>query len=76
LIGVTTREEDQLSPELVLAIINDPKSVGRSTKMPAYHDKLSEAEKQELVSWIRSLTPETDNTAEHTVQSAKLDQNK
>lgn len=76
LIGVTTREEDQLSPELVLAIINDPKSVGRSTKMPAYHDKLSEAEKQELVSWIRSLTPETENTAEHTVQSAKLDQNK
>ena len=76
LIGVTTREEDQLTPELVLAIINDPKSVGRSTKMPAYHDKLSEAEKQELVSWIRSLKPETDIGADSTVQTAKVDQEK
>ena len=76
LIGVTSRDEDQLTPDLVLAIINDPKSVGRSTKMPAYHDKLSEAEKQELVSWIRSLKPETDSEVEHTVQTAKVDQNK
>lgn len=76
LIGVTTRDEDRLSPELVLAIINDPKSVGRSTKMPAYHDKLSETEKQELVSWIRSLNPETSSEAEHTVQTAKVDKEK
>lgn len=53
--GVTTRDEDQLTPEMVLAIINDPKSEGRGSKMPSYKNKLSEPEKQELVTWIRSL---------------------
>lgn len=58
LVGLTTREEDQLSPELILAIIDDPKKVGRSSKMPAYKKKLNDEEKQELVLWIRSLSPE------------------
>ena len=60
--GVTSREEDQLTPEMVLAIINDPKSEGRGSKMPAYKNKLSETEKQEIVTWIRSLHPISDNT--------------
>lgn len=60
--GVTTREEDQLSPEMVLAIINDPKSEGRGSKMPSYKNKLSEPEKQEIVTWIRSLRPISDDT--------------
>ncbi len=73
LVGITTREEDQLTPELVLDIINDPKSVGRSAKMPAYRNKLSELEKQEIVSWIRSLAPQPDGGVERTVQTARVE---
>jgi len=76
LIGITTREEDTITPELALAIINDPKSVGRSSKMPAYHDKLSETEKQEIVSWIRSLSPWTESDGVRVVQTARVEENK
>lgn len=76
IVGLTTREEDQLSPQLILDIINDPKSVGRSTKMPAYKNKLSEAEKQDLVSWIKSLKPPTEGDERETVQTAKVDDKK
>ncbi len=74
LVGITTREEDQLSPEMVLAIINDPKAVGRSSKMPAYKSKLSEPEKQELVAWIRSLSTKSDEG--EVVQTARVDTSK
>lgn len=71
LVNLTTREEDQLTPELILAIIDDPKKVGRSSKMPAYKNKLSDDQKQELVTWIRSLSPETGNVP---VQTARMDE--
>lgn len=70
LTGLTTREEDQLSPEMILAIIEDPKKVGRSSKMPAYKNKLNEDQKQELVLWIRSLSPESGGGP---VQTARVD---
>ncbi|MEQ1643403.1 MAG: cytochrome b N-terminal domain-containing protein [Pyrinomonadaceae bacterium] len=76
IVGLTTREEDQLSPELILDIINDPKTVGRSTKMPAYKNKLSETEKQDLVSWIKSLKPLTEGDERETVQTAKVEDKK
>jgi ubiquinol-cytochrome c reductase cytochrome b subunit len=73
LAGVTTREDDQLTPELVLAIIDDPKTVGRSSKMPAYKTKLSDLDKQELVTWIKSLSPKPDAAAaDEPVQTAKV----
>lgn len=53
--GVTTREEEPLSDEMLLAIINDAKSVGLSSKMPAYKNKLTEDEKQEIIRWIKTL---------------------
>lgn len=68
LTELTTREEDQLSPEMILAIIEDPKKVGRSAKMPAYKNKLNEDQKQELVMWIRSLSPETGDGPEQTAR--------
>lgn len=76
LVGITTREEDQITPDLALAIINNPKAVGRSTKMPAYHDKLSEAEKQEIIAWIESLSTMTDGGGVRDVQTAKVTDNK
>jgi ubiquinol-cytochrome c reductase cytochrome b subunit len=75
LAGVTTREEDQLTPDMVLAIINDPKAVGRSSKMPAYKNKLNDDQKQELVSWIRSLSPKTEGSEDHLVQTARVEEN-
>ena len=57
LVGVTTREEDPLTDEAVVGIINDPKAYGLSTKMPAYKDKLNDEEKQAIVAWIKSLKP-------------------
>ncbi|NOT46989.1 MAG: c-type cytochrome [Acidobacteria bacterium] len=73
LVGLTTREEDQLTPELILQIINDPKSVGRSTQMPAYRNKLSELEKQQIVSWIRSLSPQPNSEKQSPVQTARVE---
>ncbi|HQU83193.1 MAG TPA: cytochrome b N-terminal domain-containing protein [Pyrinomonadaceae bacterium] len=57
LVGVTTREEDALTDEAVVGIINDPKAFGLSAKMPAYKDKLNDEEKQAIVAWIKSLKP-------------------
>ncbi|MEQ1606667.1 MAG: cytochrome b N-terminal domain-containing protein [Pyrinomonadaceae bacterium] len=74
LTGITDREEDPLTPEMVLAIINDPKAVGYSSKMPAYKNKLSEPEKGEIVAWIRSLKPV--NETETPVTTARVDENK
>ncbi len=76
LVGLTTRDEDQLSPELILSIINDPKTVGRSTKMPSYKNKLSETEKQDLVSWIKSLKPIADGDERATIQTAEVKEKK
>ncbi len=55
LTGVTTREEDRLSDENLVAIIDDPGSYGLSSKMPSFRDKLSEEEKREIVRYIKSL---------------------
>ena len=55
LIGVTTREEEKLSDENLVEIINDPAAYGLSSKMPAFRDKLTEAEKLEIVKYIKSL---------------------
>lgn len=55
LTGVTTREEDKLSDEDVVAIINDPGSFGLSADMPSFRDKLTEAEIEEIAGYIRSL---------------------
>jgi ubiquinol-cytochrome c reductase cytochrome b subunit len=76
LVGLTTREEDQLTPDMILAIINDPKAVGRSSKMPSYKNKLLDDEKQEIVSWIRSLTLRTNGGEDNPVQTARVDENK
>ncbi|CAN5414569.1 hypothetical protein BH10ACI3_BH10ACI3_06830 [soil metagenome] len=73
LTGVTTREEDQLSPDMVLKIIDDPKAVGRGSKMPAYKNKLNDAEKQEIVAWIRTLAPKPDEGGTDVVQTARVD---
>ena len=75
LADVTTREEDQLTPEMVLSIINDPKSLGRSSKMPSYKTKLSDDEKQEIVDWIKSLSPKTAVGERFHVQTAKVEEN-
>lgn len=74
LTGITTREEDPLTPEMVLAIINDPKSVGYSSKMPAYHNKLSEIEKEEIVAWIKSLKQKATSTDQAQTTTAKVDE--
>jgi ubiquinol-cytochrome c reductase cytochrome b subunit len=71
--GVTTREEDQLTPEEVLEIIDDPASMGRSSKMPSYKHKLKEPEKQEIVAWIRSLPPVNEGGEEPLVQTASIE---
>ncbi len=76
LVGITTREEDQLTPDVVLEIINDPSTMGRSAKMPSYKDKLNEADKQEIVAWIRSLSPGSDGTHGQIVQTAMVDKGK
>jgi ubiquinol-cytochrome c reductase cytochrome b subunit len=55
LIGVTTREEDKLSDENLIDIMNDPAAYGLSSKMPAFRDKLTEDEKREIVRYIKSL---------------------
>ena len=55
LVGVTTREEDVLSDEKLIEIINDAKAYGLSADMPPFKDKLTEPEKAEIVSFIRSL---------------------
>ena len=57
LAGVTVRDEDRLTTEEVIGIINNPKAFGRSSKMPSYRDKLTEAEKNQIVDWIKSLNP-------------------
>ncbi len=72
---LTTREEDQLTPETILAIINDPSSMGRSSKMPSYKDKLSETEKQEIVSWLKNLSVPANSNAD-IPQTAKLEERK
>ena len=76
LAGVTTREEDQLTPDMILAIINDPKAVGRSSKMPSYKNKLDDEQKQELVEWIRSLSPKDPNGETPHVQTARIQDQK
>ncbi len=53
--SVTTREEDPLSDEDLLAIINDAKSMGLSAKMPSFKKKLTEEEKQEIIRWLKTL---------------------
>ena len=75
LVGITERSEDPLTPEMVLAIINDPKSVGYSSKMPAYKNKLSESEKSEIVNWIRSLRTDSSND-QSSVTTASIDETK
>lgn len=72
LAGVTTREEDQLTPDMILAIINDPKAVGRSSKMPSYKNKLDDDQKQELVEWIKSLSPRDPGGEDPHVQTASI----
>ena len=41
--------------EQLLEIINDAKSVGLSAKMPSFRKKLSEEEKMEIISWLKTL---------------------
>ena len=53
--GVATREEDPLSDEDLLAIINDAKSQGLSAKMPSFKNKLTEEEKRQIISWLKTL---------------------
>jgi mono/diheme cytochrome c family protein len=53
--GVTTREEEPLSDENLLAIINDAKSMGLDPKMPSFKNKLSEEEKHEIIRWLKTL---------------------
>ncbi|MFT3744838.1 MAG: cytochrome b N-terminal domain-containing protein [Pyrinomonadaceae bacterium] len=74
LTGITDRDEDPLTPEMVLAIINDPKSVGYSSKMPAYKNKLSDNEKAEIVSWIRSLKPTNAGSGSDPVTTARVEE--
>ncbi len=76
LVGITTRDEDQLTPEMVLGIINDPPALGRSSKMPSYKDKLSDTDKQEIVSWIRSLSPDSNGANGPLVQTAMVEKKK
>ncbi len=76
LVGITTRDEDQLTPEMILGIINDPSAFGRSSKMPSYKDKLSEADKEEIVSWIRSISPDTNGANGPLVQTAMVEKKK
>jgi mono/diheme cytochrome c family protein len=53
--GVTTREEEPLSDENLLAIINDAKAMGLDPKMPTFKNKLTEEEKQEIIRWLKTL---------------------
>ncbi len=76
LVGVTTRDEDQLTPDMILAIINDPKAVGRSSKMPSYKNKLDDEQKQELVEWIRSLSPKDPSGENPHPQTASIQDQK
>lgn len=76
LVDVTTRDEDQLTPDMILAIINDPKAVGRSSKMPSYKNKLDDDQKQELVEWIKSLSPKDPNGETPHVQTASIQDQK
>lgn len=55
LIGLTTREEDRRSDEDLLGIINDAKTYGLSSKMPAYKNKLTGEQKQEIIKWLKTL---------------------
>lgn len=55
LSGITTREEDKLSDEDIVGIINNPKAFGISGKMQSFKTKLTEDEKNEIVVWIKTL---------------------
>ncbi|MEZ5428888.1 MAG: cytochrome b N-terminal domain-containing protein [Pyrinomonadaceae bacterium] len=55
LTGTTTRDEDRLSDEALIEIINDPKAYGLSAEMPSFKDKMTEEEKREIVDYIKSL---------------------
>lgn len=63
LLDVTSREEDPLSDEKLIEIIDDAKSLGLSAKMPSFRDDLSGSQKAEIANWIRSIdagaTPES-----------------
>lgn len=76
LVGITERSENPLTPEMVLAIINDPKSVGYSSKMPAYKNKLSESEKAKIVTWIRSLKASGTSDDPGPVTTARINETK
>ena len=55
LIAVTTRQDDAYTEEDLLGIINNPNAYGLSKKMPSFKDKLTEDQKQEIVSWLKTL---------------------
>ncbi|MEZ5307496.1 MAG: cytochrome b N-terminal domain-containing protein [Pyrinomonadaceae bacterium] len=55
LTGVTTRQEDALSNESLLEIIDDAEAYGLGSKMPPFKDKLTADQKQEIIKYIRAL---------------------